>query len=214
MSVELYANGELVGADSTRPYAFSWDSASANAGDQVTLTAIATDAAGNTGSTIVTVTIKDTRPPVVTAPSAITVEATAMLTSVNLGTASAIDNVDGAVAVTATPAGPFAVGQHTVIWSATDSAGNTASANQQVVVTDTTLPVITTPIDIIVPATGALTSVNLGQAAARDLVDGSMPATPGTSGPFPVGTTVVAWRATDRAGNTASATQRVTDCHG
>ncbi|GMQ87344.1 MAG: hypothetical protein BMS9Abin08_0545 [Gammaproteobacteria bacterium] len=210
MSVELYANGELVGADSTRPYAFSWDSASANAGDQVTLTAIATDAAGNTGSTVVTVTIEDTRPPVVTAPSAITVEATAMLTSVNLGTANAIDNVDGAVAVTANPAGPFAVGQYTVIWSATDSAGNTASANQQLVVTDTTPPVITTPVDIIIQAPGALTSVNLGQAAAQDLVDGSMPATPGTSGPFPVGTTVVTWRATDRAGNTASATQRVT----
>jgi hypothetical protein len=210
MRVELYVDGELVGADSTQPYAFSWDSASTGAGAQVTLSATATDAAGNTGTTSVTVTIEDTLPPAITAPSAVTAEATAALTSVNLGTASAIDNVDGAVTVTANPTGPFAVGQHTVIWSATDSAVNTASANQQVVVTDTTPPVITPPADIVVQATGALTSVNLGQVTAQDLVDGSVTATPGNSGPYSVGTTVVTWRATDSANNTASTTQRVT----
>jgi hypothetical protein len=210
--VELLADGDLVGTDYTSPYAFSWDSAGAAAGTSVTLSAYAYDAAGNVGETSITVTTLavDTLPPVVTAPPAVSREATGALTSVNLGTATAIDAVDGALAATANPTGPFAVGQHTVVWSATDSAGNTGSAQQQVTVRDTTAPTISPPADITVAATGTLTSVNLGQASAEDLVDGTVTARPDRSGPFAVGTTVVTWSAADRAGNTATATQRVT----
>jgi thermitase len=210
MRVELFAKGERVGIDSTRPYVFSWNSANVAAGTDVILNATATDAAGNVGNASVSVTVEDIQPPMVTAPSAVTVEATAVLTSVDLGTATAIDNVDGTVAVSANPTGPFAVGEHTVVWSATDSAGNTGSAVQQVIVRDTTPPVVTPPADVVAPATATLTSVNLGQGVAQDLVDGSVTATPDSNGPFPVGITVVTWRATDSAGNTASATQRVT----
>jgi len=73
-AVSFYANGKLVGTDDTAPYQFSWDTA-AVADGSVSLTATATDAAGNEGaSTAVTVTVQnqaakvvaDQAPPTVT----------------------------------------------------------------------------------------------------------------------------------------------------
>jgi len=211
--VELFDDQGLVGTDFSAPYSFSWDSSGKAGGAQVILNARAHDDAGNIRNTSITVSIiadDDTLAPVVTAPSAVTREATGPLTSVNLGTASAVDAVDGAVVATANFVGPFAVGQHTVVWSATDVAGNTGTANQSVRITDTTPPVVTPPRNITVQATGTLTSVNLGQGSAQDKVDGSVSATPSNSGPFPVGVTLVSWRAIDSSGNTGSATQTVT----
>jgi len=173
-------------------------------------------AAGNTFSAspipvkLKVVGTSDTTPPVVTAPANITKEATGPTTPVNLGTGTATDDVDGAITPTASPTGPFAVGVHFVTWSATDAAGNTGSATQKVTITDTTPPVVTPPANKTVTATGTHTSVSLGTATATDIVDGTVTATPSTTGPFPVGTTIVTWSATDAAGNTGTATQTVT----
>jgi len=211
--IELYADGQTVGTDTTSPYKFSWDSSNKAAGAQIILKVTAYDDAGNKRNSSITVSIivdEDTVAPVVTAPSAVTRETTGPLTSVNLGAASAVDAVDGAVAVTASFVGPFAVGQHTVVWSATDVAGNTGTANQSVRITDTMAPVVTAPANVIVQASGSTTSVNLGQATVQDKVDGSVTATPNNSGPFPVGVTIVSWRATDSSGNIGSASQTVT----
>lgn len=67
--VSLFANGQLVGTDTTAPYEFSWDTASVSDGS-ATLTAQASDAAGNDGvSSGLAVTVKnqpdvaDTTPP-------------------------------------------------------------------------------------------------------------------------------------------------------
>jgi hypothetical protein len=96
----------------------------------------ATDAAGNTGTATQTVTVVDTTPPAVVAPPDITVEATGPLTDVDLRAdlASAVDLVDGPLTPTANMTGPFAVGTHLVLWSATDASGNTGSAIQTIVV--------------------------------------------------------------------------------
>jgi hypothetical protein len=212
--VELYAGGDYVGTDLTSPYGFSWDSTGVVSGVPVTLTAHAYDAAGNVGETSITITADDDLPPVVTAPPPVSKEATGALTNVNLGTATALDDVDGSVPVTANPDGPFAVGVHTVVWTATDSSGNTGSALQLVTIRDTRPPVIIPPADITQEASGVLTHVNLGQARAEDLVDGEVTALPDTTGPFPVGITIVNWMASDNAGNIATARQRVTVLEG
>jgi hypothetical protein len=96
----------------------------------------ATDAAGNTGTATQTVTVVDTTPPAVVAPPDITVEATGPLTDVDLrpDLASADDLVDGASIPTADMTGPFGVGTHIVLWSATDASGNTGTAIQTIVV--------------------------------------------------------------------------------
>jgi HYR domain len=76
----------------------------------------------------------------VTAPANKTVEATALLTPVTLGTATATDLVDGSLTPTASDTGPFARGAHTITWTATDSHGNKGTATQTVTIVDTTPP--------------------------------------------------------------------------
>ncbi len=175
-----------------------------------TITWSATDAAGNIGSATQSVTITDTTAPIVTAPDDITSEATGISTTINLGSATAVDSVDGSLTPSADQTGSFGVGTHTVTWSVTDNAGNQGSATQTVTVTDMTAPVVTPPADITVTATGTTTSVSLGTATATDLVDGVLTPTADSSGPFPVGVNTVTWSVTDTAGNRGSATQTVT----
>ncbi len=170
----------------------------------------ATDPNGNvaTAQQTVVVAAADTSPPVVTAPPSISTEATATLTPVSLGLATAVDDVDGALTPTPDTSGPFALGTTSVIWSATDAAGNTGTATQQVVVVDTTPPTISPPGDVTVEAL-IPTVVDIGMATADDiftpvLIENDAPAE------FVPGETVVTWTATDANGNTATATQTVT----
>jgi hypothetical protein len=170
----------------------------------------ATDGAGNTGTAQATLTVADQTAPVVTPPVDVTMEATAALTPVAIGTGTATDNVDGALTATPDDPGPYAVGVHTVTWSATDASGNTGTATQTVTVTDTTAPVVTAPADQTVEATAALTPVAIGAGTANDVVDGALVPTPDDPGPYAVGAHVVTWSATDTAGNVGTATQTVT----
>jgi uncharacterized repeat protein (TIGR01451 family) len=109
----------------------------------------ALDIHGNTSSAVQTITVIDPTPPVFTfVPGDITAytgpNATTCDTVVNPGTATATDNC-GVVTVTRSPSGnTFAVGTTTITWTATDAAGNTATATQNITVIDNTPPVITT----------------------------------------------------------------------
>ena len=169
-----------------------------------------TDTAGNTGSATQSVTVRDTTAPQVTAPANISTEATAALTPVELGTATATDVVDGSMVPTANNAGPFSVGIHEITWSVTDAAENTGSAVQTVEIIDSTPPVVTPPADITIEATGDTTAVDLGTATASDLVDGALTPQSDYTGPLSVGTHTITWSATDSADNTGIATQTVT----
>jgi len=91
----------------------------------------------------VLITVQDTTPPVVTAPQAVTAEATGTTTQVSLGSASATDLVDGAVAVSSNAPAAFPLGTTTVTWTAKDVAGNVGVATQLVTVVDTTAPSFT-----------------------------------------------------------------------
>ncbi len=252
----------------------------------------AQDAAGNSAQGSFNVTVADTTDPVVTVPADVSAEATAPLTPVDIGTATALDNIDGVITPTASPSGPFPVGQTVVTWTATDAAGNFAQAFQTVTVTDTTAPVIAVPSDIVAEATSAdgavvdfppptvseavdpaptvvfnppsgtlfalggptlvtvtatdatgnesQTSFNvtvvdttapaitapanvvveagapppipvaIGTATATDAVDPAPVITNNAPGLFPLGLTVVTWRATDASGHYAEANQNVT----
>ncbi len=146
-----------------------------------------------------------------TAPGAMNAEATGMMTTVDIGQASASGG-DGSYSIThdAPPLG-FPLGTTVVTWDVQDGAGATASATQNVTVADTTAPAINAPADMQVVATGALTTVDIGTATANDIVDASpdvsndMPANG-----FPMGATAVTWTAVDDSGNASTATQMVT----
>lgn len=72
----------------------------------------------------------DSNPPVVIPPMDITITAEGLLTPVDLGTARALDHLDGEVSATAHRSGPFTSGKHVITWSAVDAAGNVGKAEQ------------------------------------------------------------------------------------
>ena len=170
----------------------------------------ATDSSGNAASAVQTVTIRDTTPPAIAAPSNVTAEATGVLSAVNLGSPSVSDVADVSPTVTSDAPAAFPVGSTTVTWTATDSSGNAASAVQTVTIRDTTPPAIAAPPDVTAEATGTLTSVDLGTPAVSDIADVSPTVTSDAPAAFPLGDATVTWTATDSSGNSASDTQAVT----
>ncbi|MBN1630424.1 MAG: HYR domain-containing protein [Thermoleophilia bacterium] len=194
-----------------------------------TVTAAAADSSGNIGTATFTITVwTDTTPPVVTPPSNITVEATgAAGAEASFGSASASDNVDGAMPATSihyyTGYGTddqvevhsgdlFPIGTTTVTVAATDTHNNIGTATFTVSVVDTTSPVLTVPADITVGATGPAGATVTFSVSATDVVDGAVtPRTAPVSGvTFPIGEITVWVSATDSAGNTSADTFLVT----
>jgi uncharacterized repeat protein (TIGR01451 family) len=108
------------------------------------------DIQGNVSVKTITFTVVDTTPPSITAPGPVTAYTGAGATTCDtvvsdavLGTPTTSDNC-GPITVTRVPSGnTFPVGTTTVVWTATDGAGNHTSANQTVTVIDNTPPVIT-----------------------------------------------------------------------
>lgn len=198
------------------PVSVTTDSPSSFPFGTTVVTWTATDANGNSSSDTqnVTLSLLDTQAPVVSAPAAITVEASNILTPVTaslLGAATAVDDIDGNLSVINNDApASFSLGTTTVTWSATDSAGNVGTSTQLVNVIDTTPPTVTAPVDITIEVDLIIPPIiSLGSASVSDLFG---PVTVITDMPlsFPMGTTVVTWTATDANGNSSSDTQNVT----
>src|SRR5205823_5675031 len=104
----------------------------------------ASDRSNNTGTASFTVTVRDTTPPQLSVPPNTTAEATGAAGAVVTYSATATDSVDGALAVSCTPASgsTFALGATTVSCSASDRSNNTGTASFTVTVRDTTPPTI------------------------------------------------------------------------
>jgi hypothetical protein len=174
----------------------------------------ATDVAGNTSTATQTVTVTDQENPSIAAPAAVAIGTDAgqcHTSQVALGSATVADNAPGVVVSNDAPAS-YAIGTTTVTWTATDAAGNTATATQAVVVTDRENPTIVAPAAVVVnagPGQVSVSGIALGTATAGDNCAG-LSITNNAPATYPQGTTVVTWTATDAAGNTATATQLVT----
>ncbi len=169
------------------------------------LTYTATDTSGNSATAVRTVTVIDTTPPLVT------VNGGTPLT-VEMGTpyvdpwATAVDNVDGVLAATAV-SNVISPTQTEVIYSATDLAGNTASATRVLNFVDTTPPTLTLFGDSSV-VFNETPFVEPGFSAV-DLVEGAVPVVITPSGP-PTGTYFLTYTATDTSGNSSTAVRTVT----
>ncbi|MDX6690371.1 MAG: hypothetical protein QOG15_1828 [Solirubrobacteraceae bacterium] len=155
-NVQFKLDGANLGAaDTTSPYAVTWDSTTATPGSH-TLTAVAKDAANNsTTSTAVTVTVPDATPPSVsvTAPAqgatvsgTVNVSATA---SDNAAVSSVQFKLDGQNLGSADTTSPYAVtwdtstatpGSHTLTAVATDAANNSATSSAVTVTVSTSGP--------------------------------------------------------------------------
>ncbi len=177
-----------------------------------TVTWTATDSAGNTASCTQIVTVVDAENPVITCPTSITINTDLgqCTSTASIGLATATDNC-GVPTISNDAPTAFLIGDTTVTWTATDSAGNTASCTQIVTVVDAENPVITCPTSITLNTDlGQCTSTaSIGVATATDncgvpTISNDAPTV------FPIGDTTVTWTATDSVGNTASCTQIVT----
>jgi hypothetical protein len=94
----------------------------------------------------------------------------------------------------------FAITTTSVACSATDGVGNTSNGSFDVIVRDTTAPLITTHADITVEATGPTGAVaHYDVPVATDIVDGTVVSVciPASGAVFPLGDTTITCTATD-----------------
>ena len=172
----------------------------------------ATDNAGNEATGSFSITIQDKTAPTLELPADITEEATSASGADVTYTASANDNIDGPVAIECTPASgsTFPLGTTQVDCSATDNAGNQATGSFNVIVQDTTKPVIQVTSTISngqefyfgdVPSAPTCSATDTASGVNSDgcKVSGYSTA---------VGSRTLIFTATDNAGNTA--TQQIT----
>ncbi|MBL4826187.1 MAG: HYR domain-containing protein, partial [Spongiibacteraceae bacterium] len=192
------------------------------------ITAAVSDSSGQTyaESVMVEVSSSDVGSPVVTPPSDLiislgtgnSVPATFVSIVNFLAGASAVDDVDGNVAVTHNAPASFPLGDTVVTFSATDSSDNTGVATATVTVNDIGLPVVSAPADLVVgasfsntlPATDTAIAAFLAGASALDGVDGAVDVSNSAPDNFPIGETLVEFSAEDAAGNIGTATATVT----
>jgi uncharacterized repeat protein (TIGR03803 family) len=156
-----------------------------------------------------TVTVTDEENPVITAPATARVTADqgrCEATSVAIGTATATDNC-GVENISSNAPAAFPIGTTTVTWTATDIHGRTATATQEVVVTDNELPLITAPKDISIAADAGqcfASNVSLGVPMTSDncgIDESSL--TNNAPDRFSVGSSKVQWTVKDVHGNTS-----------
>jgi hypothetical protein len=202
--------------DGTVPVTFNPASGSTFPVGTTTVTATASDKAGNTASCMFTVTVNDTEKPKLTCPQNITQGTDAGKCSAMVSySATATDSCGGTVGVTFSPASgsTFPVGTTPVTATASDKAGNTASCMFTVTVNDTEKPKLTCPSNITQNNdAGKCSAVVTYSATATDNCDGTVQVVfnPPSGTAMPVGTTTVTATASDKAGNTASCTFTVT----
>ena len=129
----------------------------------------------------------------------------AILTLSDVGTPTTSDNCAINSVENDNPTLTFVNGVNILTWIVTDSASNTSSVTQTIIVNDNEDPVLTIPADVI----SINCNVNVGVASATDNCGGLIP-TNNAPATFGLGITPVIWTVTDAAGNTVSATQLVT----
>ncbi len=162
-AVVFKVNGNIIGTKNVSPYTFTWNTAELASGTH-TLTATATDAAGNSKTATIQVGYNtqsgtDITPPTVTinsptngasVESTITVGVTA---TDNIGVGNVTFKVDG-VAIANDNLAPYsfswntssvASGVHSLSATAVDAAGNQASTQLQVTVNTTVIPPVSLP---------------------------------------------------------------------
>lgn len=179
-----------------------------------------TDVAGNSATfTTAAFKIDKTAPTIATAPANQTLEATGPTGAVATFAAAAADNLTPPVLSYSVASGStFALGTTSVVYTATDEAGNQTSGSFTVTVQDTTGPEVTPPSSPTVEATSAAgAAVSFGAATAVDAVTanptvryfvGTQEVHSGDT--FPLGSTTVGIEATDDSGNVGTAIFTVT----
>jgi len=194
-------NGEIVSITNNAPEFFPIGET------VVTWTTI--DSSNNFSSLTQLVSVVDTTAPEILSLEDITLEAISVDANiVNLDSPTVSDIQDVTIYIIAPDV--FPLGETTVTWTAVDESDNSANITQTVTIVDTTKPGLSIPQDQTVEAYSLEgTLVEIGQAEAHDII-GISSIVHDAPDVFPLGSTLIAWTATDNHGNITTAYQTVT----
>jgi hypothetical protein len=167
----------------------------------------AIDAVNNSATCTQTITVNATTPPTITAPGDVTTSTDSgqcYASGVALGLPATFSPCGGALTITNNAPAVFPKGSTQVIWSATDSCGNSSIATQNVVVADNQPPLVACPANILVNAQDSNGAVVAFSVTASDNCDSNLVAScsPVSGSQFAIGTTPVNCVVIDSAGNT------------
>ncbi|PLX28536.1 MAG: hypothetical protein C0600_09620, partial [Ignavibacteria bacterium] len=193
----------------------SWTPPPNNCNQTVTVTFTAVDNCGNTGTATKDFLVNDVTAPVVTVPvTALSMQCyDAAVVQAWANTATALDNCDGAVSVSANWTAPpdNCIRTVTVTFTAVDNCGNTGTATKDFIVNDNTAPVITVPSAALTMECYDASAVQTwaSNATALDNCDGSVSVSANwTPPPDNCNQTVtVTFTAVDNCGNIGTATK-------
>jgi len=176
---------------------------------ETVVTWISIDSSNNYSSLTQLVSVIDTTAPEILPLEDIILEASSVDANiVNLDNPTVSDIQDTTIYITAPDV--FPIGETTVTWTAVDASDNSYTATQTVTIIDTTKPGLSIPDDQTVEASSFQdTLVDIGQAEAHDIT-GISSITHNAPDVFPLGSTMVAWTATDNHGNITTAYQTIT----
>ena len=147
-------------------------------------------------------TIGDDEAPTLDGISDLIVEATGPLTPITLTPPRVRDNNLNPASLSNNYNAALPLGEHVIIWTAIDFAGNTSVLRQNVLVQDTTVPIFSELTTIEIEARGLLTNVSLDiNETAFDLVEGNVNAIVVTENNLKSGRQSVMLQATDTSGN-------------
>ncbi len=174
------------------------------AGNKITRTWKAVDAAGNIATSTQIITIVDNTKPVLVEPADITVSCGSSTLPATTGNASATDNCS---AVTISYTDARSGNKITRTWKATDAAGNYDTDVQVITISDAIKPVITDVADKTLNCGGSTLPANTGTPTATD--NCSTPTV--TYNDVTSGNVITrTWKATDAAGNYSTSVQTIT----
>jgi len=175
------------------------------------LTFSAMDRSGNSSSCQSSVTVVDTTAPTISCPAPVTAECTGSASARVATGAPTASDVCSAVTVSG-PSGTasYPLGTTALTFSASDRTGNTSSCQSSVTVVDTTPPTISCPPPVVVECTADASAFVVPEAALAGDVCTPVRVTEPTAGPYPLGTTMVSYSATDQSGNASSCSSSIT----
>jgi len=169
----------------------------------------ASDLAGNSASCSFQVTVADAIKPIITGcPISISVSANTSCQAVVSWTPPvATDNCSSTLSSNHNPGDLFPIGTSLVSYTATDPSGNATTCSFNVIVEDTTPPVITgCPSDILIRSSSCSEVVTWTPPAATDNCNVTLTSDHLPGSMFNVGETPVVYVATDQKGNSTTCT--------